>query len=381
MVKKFTSLVFALLLAAGMTLPVSAQISPDALSFAGVNTHFTHWSLDYEDGAEETISQFAIPLTGFVPLARDMEARFYLGNSINSLETGNSDLSASGLGDFRMQVSRSFFDDVLLLSGGLSLPTGKTELDFDGSQIINRLSSNFLVFPVRQLGEGLDISLQAAVARQFEAVEIGGSISFDISGEYDPYETVAAYNPGDAVNLAGGITLFSDRNSAGFTLLYSSFGDDQLDGNDIFKQADYVLLSFDFLYQNRTRDIRVKPYFGYVSRGDNMVVSDTGAQSVESELKVYGDEFTALVRLESDVSESVTAGPVIMYRWIGESDRIDGEDKFGTSTLIGVGGNIYAALGPSVGLTLAGTFYTGDADDGAIDLTGLQTTVGLSATF
>ena len=91
---------------------------------------YSSWTLTAPTGEEAKISQSYVPVTGFVPISDNLEAQVYLASSSSSVESPIGDPSASGLTDVRLQLNKSLSDDRILISGGLSLPIGKTELDF-----------------------------------------------------------------------------------------------------------------------------------------------------------------------------------------------------------------------------------------------------------
>ena len=101
------------------------QGQPTAL---GTRVTYDHWSLKVP-GATSDLSQFMIPLSGIVPLADNVEARFFLAEVTNSVTEANTDYTLSGLTDARLQVSQTLAKDRLLVSLGVNLPTGKKALD------------------------------------------------------------------------------------------------------------------------------------------------------------------------------------------------------------------------------------------------------------
>ncbi|MEW5923574.1 MAG: hypothetical protein AB1746_06265, partial [Candidatus Zixiibacteriota bacterium] len=68
--------------------------------------------------------------------------------------------------------------------------------------------------------------------------------------------------------------------------------------------------------------------------------------------------------------------PSVDLRFIGKSD--EGIDK---SNIFGFGGTYGRTLGDRMNMDVGLKYFTGSADDGALDLTGLQLTFGLTAIF
>ena len=243
---------------------------------------YSHWKLE-EGGGTTEINQFMIPVSGFVPLGDNFEGRFYIVNASNKLDFSDNDYSLNGLGDLRLQVSRSFADDRLLASVGVNLPTGKKELNFSEEWIVlQNLSYNYLNFPVRRLGEGLGVNLLLGAATMMETVRVGGSVEFQYNGEYKPYENGENYKPGNQFSISAGADTRIGQVAYNAGITYTLYSDDKLDDSKTFRQSDQVDFRFGGAYDNER--FGISSSLRYLVRGRNKTVQSRrfSAGAVES---------------------------------------------------------------------------------------------------
>jgi len=216
----------------------SCQIVYDQPGSFALKLNYGRWTLDPAGGPEQSISQAALGLSGFVPLRDNFEARYQIVSGSNDLDLDGARSDMSGLGDLRLQLAHSFSRDRLLLSAGLNLPTGKKELDPDGERrIIEFLSRDYLSLPLRRYGEGFGFNLQAGGAAALGPFTCGLSGVYDYCGSYKPYEGSGEYDPGDAVSLNATAAVSSGRVRYTGDFGVAVFGTDGLDGADIYRQS------------------------------------------------------------------------------------------------------------------------------------------------
>ena len=241
----------ALLLAvAGLASAAECQVIYGQPASGRASFVYTSWDLDSTGAGTTSIAQSLLIVSGFLPLRDNLEARFFLPTAAGDLESPEAAADVSGLGDLRLQVSRSLSNDQILLSIGLSLPTGKKELRFaDERMIVQVLSENFLDFPVRRFGEGLGLNALAGFARNYGRATVAGGVSYSYTGAYSPYEGIDDYNPGDVLSANLGADLKAGRAvwSAAATLSYRTT--DTREGAKMFRQST----DLDFRLANQTQ--------------------------------------------------------------------------------------------------------------------------------
>ena len=358
--------------------PLSAsfgQIIYDQPYSASLNFYYNSWSLDNPvTGGKEDLSQRTFSLSGFMPLRDNFEARYSIVTASNSLDMNNTENELSGLGDLRVQFSHSFYSDRVLLSAGANLPTGKQELDTGQElQVIEFLSRDYLSFPVRRYGEGAGFNLLAGGAASVGPVKCGATASYYYTGTYTPYADFGDYNPGNTFSVGGSAELTADRIHYSAQLSYSISGTDQLDGDDIYKQADRFTTYLSASY-------REQPYMltagtRIILRGKNTRYSITDG-AIESQLKKYGDEFDLFLHFDYSPAERWLLGARLATRQISS-----GEEAMDQASIYSAGLSASRKLSDHYRVTLGGIYHTGSTDQDDITLSGFQMTASLSAAY
>lgn len=370
--RMFIAAIILLGMASIFSLKSEAQILLGQPTSGGVQPVFSYWELKNSD-VKIKLAQLATPLSGFVPLGENLEATFYFAGASNELTTPTSEYSLSGVGDARIQFSRSFSNDQLLFSGGFNIPTGKKKLDLSKEWlVIEYLSQNYLQFPFTKYGEGFGFNALVGGATMLGEIRCGGGAMFEFTGEYEPYEGLDKYNPGDIFSLNGGIELGESNRLLMANVIYTIFTTDQVAGKKIFKQSPLLELqtaaSAGNEFGTAAVDIR------YLARGRNTRYSED--ESTLEQLKFFGNELAA----------GLTLGKYFSRKWIfslaGEMRLLGSNElNFGKSEIFGVGGGIASRPEERFGIGVDYRYFTGNVDDNRIELTGHQVLVSLSASL
>jgi hypothetical protein len=335
------------------------------------NVIYTHWSVD-SDSTSATLSQVYVPLSGFVPIQDNFEMQFYVGTESNKLDITTDNQTVSGLTDVRLQANHSFMDDQLLFSGGLNLPTGKRELDPLREQpIIEALSRDFLEFPVRRFGEGFGFNVLASAAKLFGDVRAGASVGYRMVGEYTAYEGTGKYNPGDQFTVDVRTEIPTEQVSYLLGIGLVTYTKDQVEGVDIFQQGRQ--LNFYGSVNYHAENYGLGGSVSYVARGNNKFYVSSNVLLREQQL--FGDEFSIRGHADFKVAEMWDIQPHAHFRSIAASDIEE------SATVFGVGTDVGREISERVNLGVGLTYYTGSANGGDLDLSGIQLTGGLSASF
>lgn len=341
---------------------------------------FTSWKSSAE-GTDTTLTQFWIPVTGFVPLAENLEARFWVATANNKLKTDGQDVSLFGLGDFRMQLSKSLANDQLVAAVGLNLPTGKKKLARDSLNPINdgsvmeRLARSYIDVPMRRYGEGFGFNAMLGAANSFDNISLGGGIRYEYIGKYDPYETLTDYDPGDMMTLYGGGDLQTDNAVWSLNLMFVTYMKDKLAGNTVFKQG----AQFDMQFAGRfgPQERRFAFSADYLMRGRNARYDIENGDLIE-QLKLYGNEFNLSAEYVYQWPSKWYLSPSASMKMIAANEA---DVPLDNSSVFGFGGAVGKQLSEQVTFELGLKYYTGSANGGAIDLTGFQLSGGLAASF
>ncbi len=348
-----------------------AQIQFGQPASGGIQMIYTRWEVT--QGAFETSSnQVAAPVTGFVPLKDNLEMRLYIASGVTHADSLGKDLVLSGAGDLRVQFSQSLQEDQLLLSGGINLPTGRKNLDSEGQAILDLLSQNYLQFPFRRLGEGFGFNLLAGVAQKLDRFLVGGGITYQYNGSYEPYEASGDYDPGDMISINAGAELPGEHTTASVDVIYSLYTDDKLEDTKVFRQSP----TFDSRLgvTHKTGVITLQGSLRYILRGDNKLPADTSEAADLISQKLFGDELLANLSVTFGSGDGWRMTPYGQLRTIAEN-----EAEIGSASIVSVGATVGTKLGEQVSLSLGGEYSMGDANDGNIDITGYRASIGLTA--
>lgn len=370
----------ALAILLGLAASVSAQVIYGQPTAGSIEFIYNSWSTEV-DGTKTTLSQVLTPVMGFVPVRENFDLSLFMASSSNSVDADETEYTLNGLSDLRIQARHSFANDRLLAAVGINLPTGKRALSLDEEWLVlQELSTNYYELPLRRLGEGLGFSLLFGGATMLsETVKLGGGVSYQLIGGYEPYEGYTDYNPGDVMSINGRTEIERGDWSWTADCVYSLYTKDQVDGIETFRQSPQ--LDMRLLMSRDGTTVDFGGMLRYVVRGDNELFDSSGSELAT--LQLYGNELNLAGSLSWSLAEGWSVAPNADLRVIGSNDT-----QFDHSTIFGVGA--MAGRNLTKHLTLEGglKFYTGtattlDALDSETeidaDVSGFQLTLGLSA--
>jgi len=333
---------------------------------------YTNWQLEPDTGLKTSLGQFWVPVSGFVALQENLEARYYLAGSTNSFQIGNSESNLKGMGDTRFEITKSFAENQFFISGGVNLPTGKTKLAFNSDRaIIELLSESFVVYPMRRFGEGLGFSGTVGVAQSWGTTVAGLALSYDIIGKYTPYENFGEYNPGDIFTAEFGLNTHGAKTAVACGVNYLNYANDKMDDIKAFKQGQQVGLSFSSAYDNQV--YRINPSVRYTIRGRNTRY-ETNSELIRDRLRLYGNEFELSLEVGRYFRGNWSFAPLFSLLEIDNN-----EDNYGDSKVLTFGSSIGKRFSEKI---MVGTWFkvmSGDTDDGRIDLKGFQISASIMA--
>lgn len=178
-----------------------------------------------------TISQFAVPFAVIVPF----NDRFNIDVSSSYANSqvkvpGTATSSIAGLTDTQLRGNYTLGDDFAVITLGLNLPTGQYRVP-DGQQVAaGQIGNDFLVYPVRSMGNGLAGTGGIGIAQTLGAWNLGVGASFRYSTQFDAYQVQSAvlrFTPGTEARLRVGLDRPVGDGSFYVSLTYSKFGNDQ----------------------------------------------------------------------------------------------------------------------------------------------------------
>jgi hypothetical protein len=202
-----------------------------------------------------TVSEFAVPMFVTVPITSRFG--FDIGSSFVRArveQRGAAGAQAtvseiSGLTDTQLRANLVLGNDAVVLTGGVNLPTGKSEVLIDQQPAAMLIGSDFLAFPISNMGTGFGATGGIAVARPIGSWSLGFGLSMRQSAEYEPFASAGGaalrYQPGNEYRGRVGLERPVGTGRFMLGLTYSKFGDDDLAGS-IYNTGDRYLSQVDF---------------------------------------------------------------------------------------------------------------------------------------
>ena len=194
--------------------------------------------------SNETISELAVPV--FVSIPFGSQFTFDVGTSYSraKVTSGAAKSEVNGLTDTQLRGNLTLGSDFVVLTAGVNLPTGRSSVTSDQQTAAGRIGSDFLAFPISNMGTGLAATAGIAVARPMGDWNIGFGGAVRHSASYDPFDVpgqpVLHFTPGDEYRARVGIDrgILAGRLSLGLT--YSAFGNDDA-GGSVYNTGNRVI--------------------------------------------------------------------------------------------------------------------------------------------
>ncbi len=189
------------------------------------------------NGTRKTISQIVAPFAVVVPIGERFSfdiATAYARSRVELRGDTAAPSSVSGLTDTQVRGSYVLGQDAIVLTAGVSLPTGQSTANEKQFVAAQNISNDFLLFPIGTMGSGFGATGGIALARPIGAWNLGIGGSYRHSADFAPFEyndgQKAHYQPGNELRGRIGV----DRSFGGATAMlgatYSSYGDDKSAG-------------------------------------------------------------------------------------------------------------------------------------------------------
>ncbi len=361
-----------------------AQIVSGQPSVARQGFTYLSWTLE-GDTTDITVTQWHIPIIVNAALQENWELSVYSSIAASDADWDIDNDEISGLTDSRIQVAHALADDRILLSGGLSLPTGQTELDEASRSLSPWLTADFFTFPVKYHGEGLNLYGGAAGAYPAGDWVLGVATGIHLMGEYTPYEDGPEYMPGSRFILSGSAKReWIDRGNvtADLNLVFS--GDDEADGKPVFSDG----MMFDALLtgQRTFETASLRGGVRIILRGQNDILDAERAELVSEENNTNGSEVRFFVSGQREFSDRFSGFLTVETHLLGANDY-DTDSRFyeGAANILGVGGGIDVRLSRmatgGIGIRIWNGSSDGSASFESIDLKGFEITQRLTLTI
>jgi hypothetical protein len=172
----------------------------------------------------------------------------------------------NGLTDLQIQLSQKVKSINTVFEAGVSLPSGKASLtnsEFASTIILSRNVFNFRN-PV--LGQGTNIFLGATWAEEVSNDFVfGAGLSYQIRGEYQPYEKQdAKYKPSNELLVSAGVDYRIDKSKAlSADLVGIFFNEDEVDGSVVFTAGNRFIYSLGYRQYFSKNVLRINARYRY----------------------------------------------------------------------------------------------------------------------
>jgi len=371
MKKNIIITLMSLILLTGVTQSVFAQSEFIRNHYLRLGFHAKLWEFE----GNSRFLEVALPMIYSMQIGRrfalDVVASpFGAGVYEGSLRDPSNGEKIISLSDSYVRASYIIGDNQALLTVGVGIPSGKTELNNEEFTIASIAANRALANPVSNFGTGSNVNVGLAVAREIGSWVFGFGVGFARRGEYNLNSLGGTIDPGDEINVTIGAD--KDFGSAKFTgdVIYTMYTEDESNVLSPYQAGNKLYINGRLIFTLGFLNPVILSV-GNRIRADNISRSQTFQNGNEFEARV-----AAVVPVGGD---NFGLKFVYLMRNYG-----DGDQDVGGATINGFGGGLVFKI--SQNLTFdptfiysTGTFNTGP--DTETDVTGYELTGGFAFRF
>jgi hypothetical protein len=312
--------------------------------------------------ADETIAELAIPV--YVTIPAGPRLTFDVGTAYARAHvTSGAQLSEiSGLTDTQIRANLTLGTDFIVLTGGVSLPTGNASVTLEQLAAAGRIGNDFLAFPISNMGTGLAATGGIAIARPLGEWNVGFGAAARRSAAYEPFDVPGQsfrYQPGNEVRARLGVdrAVASGRFALGVT--YSAFGRDDA-GGSAYNTGDRVIAQGALTGRVGSNELTVAGYNVFRAPGNYASGDRAGRENIANVFVSVGVHALSTliepsVELRHWLQNVYPAGSAGAGTSRSQSSHMA---TIGLRTRLGVGN---VSVYPSANYTVTGTLATTDA--------------------
>lgn len=321
---------------------------------------FRSWTIeDKESGEEATIRQYAARLMASVDVLENVDLVVYgAGGFSQDRRAAVSEIA--GLADTKLKAYGYLWEQRLVLSAGVNMPTGMTGLDDEEIRAVQAISPTVLGFRMKNYGSGTDLDLAAALGYDLRRdLTVGGGVSYLVKGEYD-LDEATTYAPGDEFAVTAGVDWRRDQWTLSVDGLYRHFGKDDFAGLGTFQDGAQLETTLRVAW--RREQWGVEASLRHINKDDGEFAIDLPASDTRVE---NGNNLWFTLTPTWRPHEAIAVEGLIEYTSVEQSQQQD----VGAWTA-GFGAGVSVRLTPYTLLDLRAIRLTGASEDDAIDLSG-----------
>ena len=270
-------------------------VASSALAQGGarVGPQFVSYSLGAPSNV--TITETAIPVFAYMPLGSgislDIGTAFAMANVKSTINGQDRESKISGLTDTQIRATMNLGSDMVLLTAGINIPTGKSTADTSEQMAAALIGNDFLAFPISSMGSGFGGTGGVAIAKPLGQWNLGAGVSVRTAMPFDPYEDASGnklrYTPGTEMRARVGLDhpYGTGRAAIGFT--YSKFSDDKFQAS-VYNTGNRLLTQGTLSNSIWNGDYALNVWNLFRSSGTLADGTQTGAESITDLSAAYG---------------------------------------------------------------------------------------------
>ncbi len=216
----------------------TSVVGAQSIADIGARVAPQYHAYDIKSPSNTKISELSVPLFVIVPVnpALSFDVGTSYARSVVDQTTNGQRVHSeiSGLTDTQVRANYTLGNDFVVLTAGVNLPTGQSTVKTGQQLAANLIGSDFLAFPISNMGTGFGATAGAAFARPVGDWNVGLGLSLRRSAQYDPFTAANGdamhYQPGNEYRARGGIDRAFGTGRISLGLTYSTFGNDNLAG-------------------------------------------------------------------------------------------------------------------------------------------------------
>jgi len=272
------------LMLASVALCTSAASIARAQSLFDVEARLAPQYLSYQvhEPADETIAELAIPIFVSVPIGSRLSFDVGTAYANARVTSGAVRSEISGLSDTQIRGSYTFGGDFVVLTAGVSLPTGESTVTREQLLAAGRIGNDFLSFPVSEMGTGLAVTGGVAVAQPVGDWSVGAGLAVRRSRAYQPFDVPGQtfrYQPGNELRARLGVDRPIGAGRLALGVTYAAFGREDA-GGSAYNTGDRVIAQGALTGLIGTHDYTIAAYNVFRGPGEYASGERAGRENV-----------------------------------------------------------------------------------------------------
>ncbi|MDZ7335241.1 MAG: hypothetical protein ONB33_11805 [candidate division KSB1 bacterium] len=309
------------------------------------------WAIENID---DPIKEITIPIEVVYPIRPNLTIQ--INHSPASSQFGG--IRMAGLSDTYIRSNYALQENRAMLSLGIGLPTGKTELDDKERSIASLLSYNAFKFHTPVFGQGLTISAGGMYAYPInDKLTVGAGVNYVYRGRYKYTKYLKdAYDPGDQIGANIGFDyLMLPILRSSFDVVMSYYTADKLSNTKMYVSGPKLALKLGLQYQASFGNLWLRAY--YSSKSKNQTWNDQSLV-LEPQDKNYN---ITLRELEIGAKIPVFDRLTILISGEGRS-YVENELNQGWVDVFGPSLGYLLQVNERLGISMETKFFYGDGD-------------------